>query len=344
MTDWTANLKAAQKAAGELSTSLAELTELREKAVADIAAFLRVDSGIELDVDAIQATITRPYTIVPISEYEAWLIHWRGIKMPVFGWVVAAEPAFLKAKVTRSMDLLTPLPLWMKEELGWKPPQHGATIDGTRTAIQLTEGDEGSFKRRYGKFLGGKQEDGAFKIKGGDSWIKLVASLVRDGILPYSPTPVAPEHWGPAHPSEKLLQLVKRQETRANDHYINRAVNEFHEKGAVLVNYPPGAGKTLVAACILDRFKGRVLLLADSTLLIQQWEQRLPDLVTEGEAEVTVSTYQGASKYLDQEWDLLIADEAQRLPANTFSKLAFVKTKYRLGLTAHPGARTIAST
>ncbi len=322
----------AQSAVQVLNQAINDLTEFRDTAALQIGQYLRVDNGIELDPEAIRATLTRPYTLLPINEHEAWLIHWRGVKMPIFGWVVAQEPAFIKAKVTRSMDLLTPLPSWMKQELGWKPPEHKAVIDGTRTSIQLSEGEEATFKRRYGQHLGTKQADGSFKIKGGGAWIKLVASLVRDGILPYAPTPVANEYWdSKAKVPDLLAEIIAKKEEEAGASYIQRAISEFIEKGAVLVNYPPGSGKTLTTCAILNHFRGRVLLLADTTMLIDQWKDRLKKFAPH--ANVTVSTYQGAGKYLKEEWDLIVPDEAQRLPANTFSKLAFVKTKYRLGLT-----------
>jgi len=322
----------AQTAVQVLDQAIKDLTEFRESAALEIAQYLRVDQGIELDPEAIRATLTRPYTLLPINEHEAWLIHWRGVKMPIFGWVVAQEPAFIKARVTRSMDLLTPLPGWMKQELGWKPPEHKAVIDGTRTSLQLTEGDGASFKRKYGRHLGSMQADGSFKIKGGDAWIKLVAALVRDGILPYAPTPVANEHWKDDVEYPALLtEIIDKKQREAGADYIERAINEFVHKGAVLINYPPGSGKTLTTCAILNHFRGRVLLLADTTMLIDQWRDRLKKFAPN--ADVTLSTYQGAQKYLKEEWDLIIPDEAQRLPANTFSKLAFIKTKYRLGLT-----------
>ena len=321
--NWMKGLEAARNALQILDENIGYLTKYRDETTAEIAQYLRVDKGIELDVDAIRATLTRPYTIIPINEHEAWLIHWRGIKMPIFGWVVSQEPAFIKAKVTRSMDLLTPFPAWMKDELGWKPPAHQAIIDGTHTNISLTEGDETTFKRRYGQFIGGKQEDGTFKIKGGDAWIKLVAALVRDGILPYASTPVAKEHWNPNAKSTIVLK----------DYQIPVA-DEFLRTGAVLANLPPGAGKTFITLYILQHFIGRVLILADTTILIDQWRDRIRTYAPN--ADVTLSTYQGASKYLKEEWDLLVPDEAQRLPANTFSKLAFIKTRYRFGLTGTP--------
>jgi hypothetical protein len=333
-TQWQTDIGTANNLIKMLDQITADLAKYRDEKTAEIAKYLRIDSGIELDVEAIRATLTRPYTLLPINEHEAWLIHWRGVKMPIFGWVVAQELAFIKAKVTRSMDLLTPLPSWMKDELGWKPPVHKAVIDGTRTGITLTEGDESSFKRKYGQHLGAKQADGTFKIKGGDAWIKLVASLVRDGILPYVPQPVAKENWDEeAELPNLLFDIITRKQIEANDIYIVRAMEEFKQKGAVLVNYPPGSGKTLITCAILNHFRGRVLILGDSTMLVDQWRDRVKTLAANSKAHIVFSTYQGAAKYLNEEWDLIIPDEAQRLPANTFSKLAFAKTKYRLGLT-----------
>jgi len=331
-TTFQEHIAAATGAIDTINESIALLTKYRDSATAEIAKYLRIDDGIELDIEAIRATLTRPYTILPINEHEAWLIHWRGIRMPIFGWVVAQEPSFIKSKITRSMDLLTPLPTWMKSELGWKPPEHKAIIDGTRTMLTLMDGNEDSFKRKYGKHLGRKDSLGRFAIKGGDAWINLVAALVRDGILPYIPTPVTRGYWNDeAALTPLLFDLINKKQKEANSNYIDRAVGEFQSKGAALINYPPGSGKTLTTCVILTHFVGRVLLLADTTMLIEQWRDRLSELAPN--AKVTLSTYQGGAKYLNEEWDLVIFDEAQRVPANTFSKLAFIKTKFRLGLT-----------
>jgi DNA excision repair protein ERCC-3 len=316
---WDSEIHAAQSALDELDHSISYLAERREKAVAAIEKALRSSGAPAINLAAIAATVERPYTLMPINEHEAWLIHWCGVKMPIFGWVVSQEDAFIKARVSRSMDLIAPLPGWIRSELGWKPPAHKALIDGDRTSIRITEGDEGDFRRRYGKHLGQKTADGSFKIKSGDAWIKLVAQLIKDGILPYTPIPVAAENWDTQAKSPINLRT-----------YQSPIVKQFLDKGSILINIPPGAGKTYIASYVLAHFVGKVLLLADSTVLVEQWRDAVKTYAPQ--ADVTISTYQGAGKYLDKEWDLLIPDEAQRLPANTFSRLAFVKTKYRMGL------------
>lgn len=320
--DWQTSLENARAGLAQLEQARAELAALSDAATADILRYLRVDASIDLDPEAIRASLTRPYTLLPINDHEAWLIHWRGVKMPVLGWVVAQEPAFIKARVTRSMDLLTPLPAWMKQELGWKPPAHKAVMDGQRTAIRVLEGDESTFKRKYGANLGSKLPDGSYKVRGGGAWIKLVAALIRDGILPYEAQPVAPEHWE----ADAKSAIVLRD-------YQVMVAQEFLDKGSIFLNFPPGAGKTFIGLHILNHFTGRTLLVVDSSLAVEQWKDRLhtygnPRAI----ANTIVSTMQGAKKYTEQEFDLLVADEAQRLPADTFSRLAFVKTKYRIGM------------
>jgi DNA excision repair protein ERCC-3 len=53
--------------------------------------------------------------------------------------------------------------------------------------------------------------------------------------------------------------------------------------------------------------------------------------------EYEVMTYQGAiSKGSSQQWTTLIIDEEHHLPANTFVKLALLKRKYTIGLSATP--------
>lgn len=336
MSEMASVFRGAQKAIKALDQSIQDLTTYREQAAILIAQYLRVQSGVELDPDAIRATLTHPYTLLPINDGEAWLIHWAGIKMPVFGQIVAREPAFIKSRITRTMNLITPFPSWILDEAGWKPPEHQASINSLRNAIEVVGGDEATFKRRYGQFLGANRGGGTYAIKGGDAWIRLVAALVHDGILPYKPMPVDQAHWNlNTEIPEELTTIIDQLETKAGSPYIHRAVDEFLQRGAVLVNYPPGAGKTLVGCLLLNHFQGDVLILVDSTFLEGHWRNRIKQWAPHA-SNVVVSTYQGAGKYAKKKWDLIIPDEAQRFPANTFSKLAFIETLYRCGLTGTP--------
>lgn len=322
MSEWAERIEQLRDAIASIETQQAALAELHDQATAEIAKYLR-SAGAELELDAIKATVTRPYTLIPINEHEARLIHWRGVKLPIFGYIEKQEPAFTIARVSRSMDLLTPLPAWMKQELGWKPPAHKAVIDATRSKVLLLEGDEASFKKKYGAQLGAKKPDGSYALRGGAAWIKLVAQLIRDGILPYVPQPVAAADW-----NSKVECAISLRDYQAP------TVQEFKDKGALLINHPPGAGKSYLTLFILCHLVGKTLLLADTVIALEQWREYVKQYAPQ--AAVTLSTYQGASKYANEEYTLVVFDEAHRVPANTFSKLAFLKAKYRLGLTGTP--------
>jgi hypothetical protein len=319
--DWMTAIEDARNGLALLDGARAALSAMGDAATAEVAKYLRTGIGVDLNPEAIRATLTRPYTLVPIDEHQAWLVHWRGVEMPILGWVVRQEPAFTISRITRSIDLISPLPQWIKGELGWKPPAHKAVMDGARASIQVTEGDEDAFRRRYGSNLDRKNPDGSFRIKGGGAWIKLVAALLRDGILPYVAQPIPPDLWD----ADAESKIVLRD-------YQQDAVNEFLEKGSVFVNYPPGAGKTFIGLHILNHFTGKTLLTVDSTPAVEQWQARIAEYGNaRAKSNVTVSTIQGAGKYAGMEWDLLMPDEAHRLPADKFSKLAFFKSRHRAG-------------
>lgn len=328
MTDqprWAELISSARAGAKEMTAALDELARLRDDATAEISKYLRAEAGVDLDIDAIKSTLTRPYTLIPINENEATLIHWRGVRMPLFGWVVKQEPSFTISRVSRGMGLLTPFPQWMKDELGWKPPQHSAVIDGSHTQIKVTSGDEATFKRKYGKHLGAGvgMGTGIYRIKAGDAWIRLISELIKDGILPYAATPLAKGDW-----NAKATTKIELRE------YQEPFIQEFRSKGAVFFNLPPGAGKTMLSLFIVAHLTGKVLILAPSIILCEQWHERVKEYAPE--ANVTILTYASGRKAIKDEWGLVVFDEVQTLPADTFSKLAFLKTKYRIGLSASP--------
>jgi len=85
----------------------------------------------------------------------------------------------------------------------------------------------------------------------------------------------------------------------------------------------------------IETIKGRKALIVPTRTLADQWEYYLERYIPKFRNEVTISTYQGFKDF-DGDYDLMIYDECQRLPANTFSRLSVVNTKYRLGLSASP--------
>jgi len=71
--------------------------------------------------------------------------------------------------------------------------------------------------------------------------------------------------------------------------------------------------------------------------LKEQWENYIRALLPTQFYQFTIATYQTRSKeILEGKYMLMCLDEAQKLPANTFSRMALVNAKYRIGLSASP--------
>jgi len=111
--------------------------------------------------------------------------------------------------------------------------------------------------------------------------------------------------------------------------------------------WPPGAGKTFLTIYLIAKISGKTLIVTSGKDLLAQWERFLRKHLFGAEVgvwygerkskgDVTVTTYHSASKFKNEVFDLIVADECHTLPAVTFSQLAAFDTKYRLGLTASP--------
>ena len=192
--------------------------------------------------------------------------------------------------------------------------------------------------KKYREFLLRRDEKG-IKIKEGERW-NLLLALVRDGVLPFMPTPVEVKNrW-------KTSGLELRDYQRA-------AFERFLRTGAVTVTWPPGAGKTTFAVACIAAVSGKTLVVVPSVSILRRWADELKRWIPSGPriallysgsngsqaADIIISTYQMALKrYVgsDHEFELLVVDEAHHLPADTFSKLATIKAKHRIALTASP--------
>ena len=319
--DWTTHLSDAQRAAASLAEHLAALNELRDAATAQVLAFGR-GAGIDLNPDAVQASIDKPYVLVPTGNPNEWnVITWRGRRdMPVVGWVVSQNEAFTVSVVSRAMGFVSHVPDWMRDAMGWQPPAFAASLDNSKTVVRVTAGDRQAFQRRYRAFLDGTVE-GGFKLKRGRAWIDLLSHLIEDGILPYSPKPVRPEHWDAARPSRVALR-----------DYQQPYVEDFLRNGALTVILPPGGGKTHIALALIERLVGKQYVFCENTILCEQWQARLKDYAPH--ADVEVLTYAAATRRAKSLRGVFaLFDEAHRLPAETWSALAFVEVEYRAGLT-----------
>ena len=146
---------------------------------------------------------------------------------------------------------------------------------------------------------------------------------------------------------------AEQQQPEASD----KVVNQLMRKGGAVLILPCGYGKTTVALNIASRMRGRVLILVHKSVLLTQWEERIAqflpsakvgilrsDRIEADESRDIVigmlqSVYQRGSEYQHVlvGFNLLVVDEAHRVPAATFfSAVKSVSARFTLGLTATP--------
>ncbi|MCC6669894.1 MAG: helicase-associated domain-containing protein [Planctomycetes bacterium] len=147
--------------------------------------------------------------------------------------------------------------------------------------------------------------------------------------------------------------------------YQEEAAQAFARAGAGVVVLPCGAGKTLVGIRALTLVQERALVLAPSREALEQWRRELlartdlaPDQVVAAQgadpaavqaAGVVLATYQRVTwrqgrlaafahlaSLAEQDFGLVIYDEAHLLPAPVFRATAGLQARRRLGLTATP--------
>ncbi len=150
-------------------------------------------------------------------------------------------------------------------------------------------------------------------------------------------------------PVEPLAVEMRPYQVRAVDSALE------HEQG--IVEAPTGSGKTVIGLEVIRRRGRRALILAHTRELLNQWRERVRDMLgvdpgiigggqwQEGE-QVTVAMFQTLSRRpadterMARGYGLVVVDECHHVPAATFARtLALLPCRYRYGLTATPYRR-----
>lgn len=258
----------------------------------------------------------QPYVLIPKDTGEWYVVVPKFIDMQV-GWLEKSTKSYNVFVVNQYIAWLTDIPNDLQEKLGLEPPRPVRVQNGAIFPSEYSE----EFWERYRRYLY-RREEGKIRIQKGYEF-RLLAAMIRDSFLPFPYKKV----------DSDLLQEADIGFSLRD--YQRRAWEKFRELGALGVYWPFGAGKTFLGLYAIAHLKGPKLVVVPTRTLKEQWIERLDEYVGR-DAQVTVETYRSYSKVKDKEYNLVVFDECHRLPANTFSRLATLKTKYRLGLSATP--------
>ena len=259
-----------------------------------------------------------PYVIIPKRENEFYVIAPKWIDFQI-GWLDRATRSYNIFIVSRYVQWLAQIPQTLREKLKFPEPLPLRIFDG-----MLLTGEKYQDKawEKYKRFLRSREGKDRIKVKQGAEF-KLIAQMIEDGILPFMPRPV----------QEEDLRDWTGIELRS---YQKTAWDEFLGKGAIGIFWAFGSGKSFFGIYILGRITGQKLVVVPTLTLKEQWEERIRKFIPKFENEIEVVTYHAYEKLRNREFSLIIFDECQHLPANTFIRLSTLKTKYRLGFSGSP--------
>jgi DNA excision repair protein ERCC-3 len=291
-----------------------------EKEIVDFALSIKTS---KIDKDQLENFFKKPYFLEPVPRRsDSWYLIIPKFIDVRFGWLEpsSANEAYNKFLLNRYMDWLGEIPQAIKKQLNWKAPPEltleGEELHGSKEGLNYAW-------QKYRPLLRDRDEN-RIKVNGKRAF-ELIASLVKDGILPFSIKPV-----DPADLTERKIDFELRE-------YQQQAWEDLKRYSAIGVFYPPSTGKTIIGLWVMTHLKPKHLVVVPTRLLQEQWTERIQTHTDLKPEEYAVMTYQAAiTKAVNETWSTLIIDEVHHLPANTFVKLALIKRKYTVGLSASP--------
>jgi hypothetical protein len=325
----------ANKQLNQLTETLALMQAEVDERQKSILALQKQFDLLDIDADAFTSFIRKPYILKPIRGDRHELIVPRFINFQA-GWPVRTEGEYVVYQVSRFIDLITPLPDWLRGELGYKKPDFNAHLEGEWLVV-----DNGNPDAVYDSLGRGKRfsvRDGKRLKMTARSRFDVLRDLMRLGVLPYRPQPIPERIRRSSIPGIRMAgadennKVITLRPEQARDYQI------FEKYSAVSVFATGGAGKTFFGLYAIGDLKGKKVIFAPRKSILQQWEARMqsyfPSHVLD---EVELRTYQSLkNKPLNGEYSLAIFDEIQHMPADMGIRASQINAVTRIGLSATP--------
>jgi DNA excision repair protein ERCC-3 len=289
--------------------------------VANVSKITQITEG--LNEEEFKNFIKEPYAVLPTGKQEEWFVAVPKFIRMNLGWLDHTTETFNVFRINKFMKWLGNIPQDIEKKFKFDTKLPLKVFDGT---VLTGKQHQEETWNKYNKFLTSRQGADKIKIKRGYEF-KLLAQLISDGILPFMPRPIEQED----------LRIAEFKEPLILRDYQNEAWERFLEVGAVGIYWAYSAGKTFFGLHAGGKIKGRKLVVCPTRTLVEQWQERIKKYIRHPDQnEWEVVTYHSFAKLTNKEYALVIFDECQHLPANTFSKFATLNTKYRVGLSATP--------
>lgn len=307
----------------EIEEKLEKLKEIdtamkqQEKSLNHVADSIVNNIGDIIEKDKFVTFFKKPYAIIPFNKSYLVVVP-KFIKDFQVGWLERETDTHYVYKLDKYSSWLSDIPKEIQDQIDFKK-ELDVIVDGNQ--IQFNPSQKELVREKLKGHIKNLKENSGEITKGHE--FNVIREIIESGCLPFKPKPV--------------LQSdirVKSSKIELRD-YQQEVIDKFMKTGAVGVFHPTGAGKSIITLYLLDVVKGNKLIVVPSRTLAEQWTNYIEMYIPHYKNEIDIVTYQGFRE-TDKEYSLLIPDECHRLPANSFSRIASVRTKYRLGLSASP--------
>lgn len=271
-----------------------------------------------VEVNNFATFFKKPYTTIPQGKNKILVVVPKFIKGFQVGWLWKDTGSYYIYQLDQYSSWLGDVPPELLSEINFKKQMEGTIQDDI---LFFDPSQKDIIKKKLGTHLKEISENQARIIRG--HVFEVIAEMIENGCLPFKPNKVIKDDLKSISSSIKLRE------------YQKIALDRFLETGAIGVFHPTGAGKSFIALHLLEILKGNKIIIVPTKTLAEQWNYYIDTYIPAAKNEIKISTYQGY-RYDEEEYILTVYDECQRLPADTFSRLAVIKTKYRIGLSASP--------
>jgi DNA excision repair protein ERCC-3 len=310
--------KIAQDSLDKLSILEREIKQT-DKEIQSVADSIEKGLKDSIEKDKFIKFFEKPYTLIPQNKNKVLVVVPKFIKGFQVGWLWKEEENYFIYQLDQYSSWLGDVPQELLNSIDFKKEFSAEIIENQ---VFFNVGEKEIIKKALGKHLADIQDTSARIVKGHE--FDILADMIERGNLPFKPKPVD---------KSDLRECKGSIELRS---YQKPAFDKFLETGAIGLFHPTGAGKSMISLKAIDSLKGKKLVVVPTRTLVEQWEWYIEKYVPHIKNEIRIVTYQGFRSQIDEEFVLVIFDECHKLPADTFSRLAVIKAKYRIGLSASP--------
>ncbi len=314
----------------QIETLMKSLEEKKRDLNDKFKAVINKDQSTQIDIEALPEFLEEPYVMIPKQGQEWYIMVPKWLKLQV-GFLHHSTRSYNIFVVNKYVKWLSEIPPELEEKLKFPDALPFKVQDRMLfTGEQLQE----KGWEKYHQYLTQREGKDRIRIRSGYEF-RLIAQLIEDGTLPFISNPVQKEDlrlWNDSGYS-KYLEVCERKNTKGIQ---DRAWEEFKQRGAIGIYWSFGTGKSLFGHRVIGSVKGPHLVVVPSIILKEQWIERVKLFNPTVANEVTVETYHSYDRVKKNQYKVVLFDESQHLPANTFIKLSTIQCKYRVGFSGSP--------